>query len=214
MAVTVSKQQVELREVVLRNKPEQMLSASPKGTVPVLVLGENSVLEESLDIMLWALRANDPHQWLSPEIGSEQEMLDLIEKIDGEFKAHLDAYKYAPRKVEEGSEVQREAHSHRDKALAILAEELETRLIKHDYLFGNRISLADVAIAPFVRQFANTDIDWFKDQPNTVLISWLDGFVTSDLFASVMPKFEPWAEGQNPILFPQEATSEELSIQN
>ena len=200
MALLAARQQVQLREIVLRDKPDEMLAASPKATVPVLVLPDDSVLEESLDIMLWALRNSDPENWLSPESGDLDAMLELITEMDGDFKHHLDHYKYATRHV---SEEEAEAYSrqHRSAALAIL-EGLDARLATQPYLFGARRTLADVAIAPFVRQFANTDIDWFNAQPLPHLQKWLRAFLADDLFVGVMPKFKPWKETGEAIAFP------------
>ncbi|MEP1207384.1 MAG: glutathione S-transferase [Rhizobiaceae bacterium] len=220
MALVASQQQVELREILLRDKPADMLTVSPKATVPVLVLDAGEVLEESLDIMLWTLQRNDPHNWLSPERGSLDEMLALIEGMDGDFKHHLDNYKYAARHVggggsgegdggdgggEEGQTAY--AHRHRAAAMEILAT-LEARLANAPFLFGSRLALADVAIAPFVRQFANTDIDWFNDQPRPHLQSWLQRFLAAPLFASIMSKYKPWSPGADTPPFPPELPTE------
>jgi len=202
MAISSAQQSVELREIVLRDKPEEMIAVSAKGTVPVLILDEQSVVDESLDIMLWALEENDPENWLSPDQGTKAEMLALIEKIDGEFKASLDAYKYAPRNVPADSPIALEANQHRDKALAVLIVELESRLETWPYLFGDRASLADFAIAPFVRQFANTDIAWFEAQPRDKLKAWLNTFLASETFGSVMTKYEPWKTSGQSVQFP------------
>ena len=157
----------ELREVVLRNKPETMLALSPKGTVPVLLTCEGKVIDESLDIMLWALRQNDPEDWLSPQHGSLEGMLALIERNDFEFKDHLDRYKYPVRY--EGVDTVQE----RTKGELFL-QDLEQHLSKNSCLFGAKLSLADFAIAPFVRQFANVDKSWFDQTPYTGVQDWLN----------------------------------------
>lgn len=203
LALKSSQQVCELREVVLRDKPEEMTAVSPKATVPVLIDLDGLVVEESLDVMLWALRKNDPKELLKPETGNEQDMLDLIARIDGPFKAHLDAYKYAPRNAEADSALGIERDKHRDAAMNCLLE-LEERLIETKYLFGNRASLADFAIAPFVRQFANVDFEWFQSQPQPKLIAWLDWFVTSNDFASCMFKYEKWVSPEAGITFPEQ----------
>jgi len=188
LALAVSKQPCELREVVLKNKPAEMLAASPKGTVPVLVLPGGEVLEESLDIMRWALARNDPAQWLSPPAGSLDNMLALIAGNDGDFKRHLDRYKYPNRYPQESeSDAAGFALKHRSEAARWLAQ-LDARLAD-GWLMGTRASLADVAILPFVRQFAHTDADWFAAQPWPRLQSWLAAFEASDLFERVMIKY-------------------------
>lgn len=197
MALLASGQACELREVVLRNKPPEMLAVSPKATVPVLVDTDGSVLEESLDIMLWALGRNDPGNWLTPETGELDYMLDLIGRMDGPFKHHLDRYKYANRYVGDTDR----SIDHRTEALNHLRK-LEHRLTRHRYLFGERLSLADIAIAPFVRQFANTDAEWFAAQPVPGLHAWLSDFVGSELFLSCMAKHARWENTGPGILFP------------
>lgn len=195
MALSVSGQACELREVVLRDKPAEMIAASPKATVPVLVHADGTVLEQSLDIMLWALDRNDPESWLTPEIGDRDQMLDLIERMDGPFKHHLDRYKYANRYDAN------ESIDHRAEALGHL-QELEQRLTAHRCLFGERLSLADIAIAPFVRQFANTDAEWFAAQPVPRLQAWLSEFTGSERFLSCMAKHAQWENTGPGILFP------------
>ena len=199
----VSRIECELREVVLRDKPPCMLSASPKGTVPVLIHGEANVLEESLDIMLWALRQNDPQHWLPAE-GPLDQALALVARNDDEFKYHLDRYKYENR--HEAAEPQVD---HRAAASTFLLD-LEARLCQTPWLLGSALSLADAAVAPFVRQFANTDRAWFDSQPWPKLIAWLDDFLRSALLASVMDKHKQWAPGDATTIFP---CSEEASWQ-
>ncbi len=195
LAISSSGLQCNLREVVLRDKPDAMLAASPKGTVPVLQLADGTVIEESLDIMLYTLRRADPEQWLSPDDASLDEMLALIAACDGPFKYNLDRYKYPDRY--EGAV----AAQHRTDAGAFL-EIVEGRLSDRTQLFGNRISLADMAVMPFIRQFANTDRDWFDRQERPHLQRWLTGHLESDRFKSIMPKFAQWKPGDEEPIFP------------
>ncbi|GBG15627.1 glutathione S-transferase [Novimethylophilus kurashikiensis] len=194
LALLVSGQRCELREVVLRDKPQAMLDASPKGTVPVLILTDGQVLDESLDIMLWALRQYDPEQWLSPQQGSLEAMLALIAQCDGEFKFHLDRYKY-PERYDNV-----DALEHREAAQGFLLG-LEARLGEAAYLFGEHPALADMAIAPFVRQFSQTDLDWFSAQPWPRLRDWLSGIVGAGMFERVMEKYSQWVPGTDGVVF-------------
>lgn len=195
LAMASSGQQGELREVVLRDKPSEMLTASPKGTVPVMILPDGQVLEESLDIMAWALAQNDPEGWLD----YPQEILDathrLIGELDGPFKTSLDRYKYENR--HEGVSEKTE----RDKAATFILS-LDGMLSKNTFLFGNRFSFADGAILPFVRQYAHVDREWFRQQDWTYVLRWLDGFLDSDRFARVMEKYPQWEPGGDPVIFP------------
>lgn len=191
LALAVSEQPHELREVVLRNKPADMLAASPKGTVPVLLLPGGEVIEESLDIMRWALGRNDPAQWLPPAQASQQEMDALIAANDGDFKRHLDRYKYPNRYPQESEgDAASFALEHRSEAAGWLGR-LNDRLAS-GWLMGTRASLADMAILPFIRQFAHTDTDWFAAQPWPLLQGWLAAFEGSALYAGVMEKHPPW----------------------
>jgi glutathione S-transferase len=186
-----------LREVVLRDKPDEMLDASPKGTVPVLVLGDATVIDQSLDIMRHALASGDPERWLSPEEGSPEAMLDLISACDGPFKHHLDRYKYASRYEDEGAI----AEDHRD-AGSVFLKTLDERLETRHQLFGERVSLADMAVMPFIRQFANTDRAWFDSAPYPHLKTWLAGHLDSERFKRIMPKFAQWKTGAEEPVFP------------
>ncbi len=196
LAVMVSDRVCELREVVLRNKPPEMLAASPKGTVPVLIDLDGQVLDESIDIMLWALKHHDPHGWLAPEFGSLDAMLHLIKQFDQEFKFHLDRYKYAERYPNTN------AQTHRTEG-AVYLERLNAQLQETLYLFGSRIALADMAIAPFVRQFAHADQSWFGEQPWPQLQTWLATLIESALYTRVMKKYPPWESEQAGIRFPE-----------
>jgi glutathione S-transferase len=189
LALQVSGLPYELREVSLKSKPAKMLAASPKGTVPVLVLPGGQVIDESLDIMRWALRQNDPDGWLT--VDSLDNMLTVIAGNDGDFKHALDRYKYPNRYLlESGSDAKAFARAQRVQAASWL-QTLEPRL-SQAWLCGHQASLADMATAPFVRQFAHTDTKWFAEQPWPMLQAWLARFETSALFEAVMGKHELW----------------------
>ena len=188
MALWVVGVTVELREVKLAAKPSALLAASPKGTVPVLVLPDGTVIDQSLDIMHWALERDDPEGWLAGEDAA------LIAANDGPFKHHLDRAKYPGRYQEDG------VTDHRAAALALLAP-LELRLADAPYLCGARRGFTDIALFPFIRQFAAIDPAWFAAQGLPRLQAWLEGLLASELFASVMPKIVPWADGDVPLLF-------------
>lgn len=185
MALSVSAQAHEHREILLRDKPAAMLAASPKGTVPVLVLPSGQVIDESLNIMRWALDQSDPQNWLQPEQGNVGDMLALIAQSDGPFKQALDTYKYA--RTSAGQEPARAA------AIDFVTQ-CERRLKTSGYLFGGSMALADAAIMPLVRQFAAVEPGWFSRQPWPGVQRWLAGIVDSALFANVMQKRELWAE--------------------
>ena len=191
LALGISGQAHELREVVLKNKPAELLAASPKATVPVLVLPSGDVIDESLDIMRWALGRHDPAQWLAPPGASPGEMAALIAANDGDFKRHLDRYKYPNRYADEsGADTAGFALQHRSDAAHWLAQ-LDARLAG-GWLLGSRASLADMALLPFVRQFAHTDAAWFAAQAWPRLLGWLGAFEASALYAGVMARHPPW----------------------
>lgn len=197
LALASSGMSCELREVVLRDKPQALRDASPKATVPVLVLPDGRVLEQSLDIMLWALGRHDPQYWLSPPQGSLDAMLALIAECDGVFKNHLDRYKYPQRYGDtDGS-------AHRQQGAQWL-DSLEQRLGDGEFLFGRRPALADMAIAPFVRQFAHVDMDWFMAQPWPHTQAWLSAWMASALFERVMHKYAAWHAEDQGASFPPE----------
>ena len=191
LALQVSGVPHQIREVSLKSKPLQMLAASPKGTVPVLVLPSGNAIDESLDIMRWALAQNDPRGWLNHPL---REMLALIEINDGNFKYALDRYKYPNRYLlESNGDAQAFAVFQRNSAATVLAE-LETHFNQgwKIWLYGPQASLADMAVLPFVRQFAHTDSAWFAAQPWPHLQAWLARFEASPLFLDVMVKHRPW----------------------
>lgn len=192
LALASSGLSVRLREVVLRDKPSEMIEASAKATVPVLVLQDGQVIDESLDVMKWALGKNDPEGWLGADLALTD---DLIETMDGPFKDNLDRYKYANRY--EGAV----AETHRAQAAEHLLE-LDARLGNSAWLCGAAPSLADYAILPFIRQFANTDRAWFDGQEWPHLKNWLEAFLASDRFHSVMSKYPQWHSGDAEVDFP------------
>lgn len=181
LAIAISEVDIEMYQVELRNKPQSLLDCSPKGTVPVLKFADGTVIEQSLDIMLWALRMNDPQSWINGEENLSIETLELIKWNDGEFKYYLDRYKYADR-YPEYSQIY-----YRQQGEKFLTE-LNSRLSKQAYLTDKQLRFADMAIFPFIRQFAHVDKEWFYASPYSFLIKWLDEFLQSDLFATVMQK--------------------------
>ncbi|MEM7006987.1 MAG: glutathione S-transferase [Pseudomonadota bacterium] len=192
LALYVSGVEYRLREVVLRDKPDEMLAVSPKGTVPVLQIDAGKVLEESREIMAWALAKHDPDSWLDVD---RNEAEALINACDGPFKRALDRYKYPNRYgLEDGV-------THREKGREFLVL-LNERLANSEHLFGSAIRYPDAAIMPFIRQFANTDRAWFDIQPLPHLQRWLAHHLSSDRFAAIMTKFPQWRRGDVEPVFP------------
>ena len=198
LAIASAEFPVELREVLLRDKPNELLEASPKGTVPVLVLPDGRVLEESRDIMEHVLKANDREGLLDFSAGDLAAMKELIDRLDGPFKAALDRYKY-PDKYAGTNQFDARA------AASEFARELDRRLGAGPYLFGDRVSLADLACWPFIRQFAHVDRDWFWSQDWNNLIAWLDAFIASDRLKRIFAKYPRWHGGEAGIVFPPDA---------
>lgn len=194
LAIAASGVRVELREVVLRDKPQALIDASPKATVPVLVLADGRVIDQSLDIMRWALARNDPQGWLARPCALP-EILALIDENDGIFKRNLDRYKYPHRHPDEwsghGGDPSAFAAAHRAAGAAWLGG-LQARLATGGFLSGSSAGLADMAILPFVRQFAHTDPAWFAAQAWPQLRAWLAQFEASALYAGVMQKHPQW----------------------
>ncbi|WP_293265004.1 glutathione S-transferase [Neptunomonas sp.] len=186
LAITNSKINVELREVILKDKPAALLALSPKGTVPVLQLVEGQVLEESIDIMYWALQHHDPDQWLPPLL--IESIKALIQENDDEFKFWLDRYKYADRHPEHSSEFYR---THCECWFVKLENLLVTN---KGFLLADHYTLADMALFPFVRQCAHVDREWFLQTPYIHLQAWLDTLIGSPLFTTVMQKHPQWKE--------------------
>ncbi|MDE1165678.1 MAG: glutathione S-transferase [Pseudomonas sp.] len=182
MALRYSQVPISVVEVSLKAKPAEMLALSGKGTVPVLDLGVEGVIDESLQIMLWALGQNDPEDW--QRIGNpllQREMADVIRYNDEVFKGHLNHYKYAERYPEQPM-----AH-YREQGCVFLRQ-LDERLHQHRFLFGEHLSLADVAVAPFIRQFRAVDPQWFVQSPYGALEQWIKAFLDTTLFKAIMAK--------------------------
>ncbi len=186
LALAVSRTRYEHREVILSAKPVAMLSISPKGTVPVLELPDGTVIEESLEIMRWALAIRDPEAWLARDDAA------LIAINDNGFKRDLDRYKY-PERYGVDPVV------HRTGGSAFLRE-VEGRLGTGGQLGGSVRGLADAAIMPFIRQFAAVDRQWFDAQPLPFLKTWLAQHIASDLFNTIMLRVAPWSEGDPPFI--------------
>ena len=185
--------QVELREVTLKNKPAQMLAISPKGTVPVLRLADGAVIDESRDIMVWALEQQDPQGLLDATVLDQANA--LIEQNDNAFKYWLDRYKYADRHVEM---TQAEYRQRGEGFLQVLESLLESRA----YLLGDDPTIADIGVMPFVRQFAHVDRDVFSQLPYPNLQRWLQGWLAHPLFLQTMIKLPVWQEGDEVVVFP------------
>lgn len=194
---------VELREIILRDKPEQMLKISPKATVPVLLLPNGEVIDESFDIMLWALNQNDPSELLKVDPASSNALiLQTNGSTSTHFKHHLDRYKYASRHQQGqdraseqaiGLEARTEAES--------FIQTLESLLADNPFLLANKPTLADMAVAPFVRQFANSGREWWDAAPYPNTQKWLEAFIASPTFQTIFQKFPLWQEDNQPIHF-------------
>ena len=190
LAVQSSEIDVQLREIVLRDKALEFLACSPKGTVPVVV-AQNELFEESLDVMHWALKRSDPEGLLKmPGLG-----YDWISHNDKEFKSALDHTKYSARYPHLDFNLERK------KALRFL-HDLDSLISDNTWMFGTNCSLADIAILPFVRQFANIDNDWFYSQDWKNLNRWLTTFLNSNRFISIMAKYDKWMPGDQIVPFP------------
>lgn len=189
MALKISGTNFEHREVLLRDKPASMLAASPKGTVPVFMVDDEKIIDESYDLMLWALDQHDPKNWMAPGL---DKMAPLIELITGDFKHHLDRYKYASRYNDDADRFSVDL-SHRVEAVKILSE-FEKRLEQSKFLMGDAPTLADYATFPFIRQFSNVEPEWWNKPQFPHLHAWLDGLVKSDLFKSIMNKHPLWVD--------------------
>ncbi|MCF6273231.1 MAG: glutathione S-transferase [Rhodobacteraceae bacterium] len=185
LALASARVEVELREVVLRDKPPALIAASPKATVPVLVL-EGAIIDESYEIMRWALGSSDPEGWLSLDDPA------LVAACDGDFKSALDRYKYSRENIEDA----------REDAAKFLRR-LEGVLAHQTYLGGEKRGLADMAIITFVRQYANVDRLWFDEQNWPNLRNWLEKFLASARFAAIMRKYPKWQSGTSAVIFPE-----------
>lgn len=210
IAIFKSQQTILLRDLVLSNKPDEMLVASPKATVPVLVLVNGSVIDESLEVMLWALNETDPNDLLHQQfdkasndnnfdINNEPkntltEILSLINEFDHGFKTCLEQYKCAKR-YRENNVVERRV------ACQQYIEKLEQRLTKHAFLMSNQESLADIALLPFIRQFARVERQWYLQTPYPKLRQWLNNYLQSKMFSKVMAKQPLWLDNHEDVLF-------------
>ncbi|MFT6896354.1 MAG: glutathione S-transferase [Paraglaciecola sp.] len=201
IAIYKANQRVLLRDVVLSNKPPEMMASSPKGTVPILVLGQDKasadqpVIEESLDIMLWALANNDPGDLLcayNPDVLPE--MLTLIARFDDEFKVCLEQYKCSKRYRED-------TITHYRQTCEPFIADLEQRLAQHPFLTSAQESLADIALLPFIRQFARVDRQWYRQSPYPRVRQWLNHYLQSVMFTKVMAKYPLWLENRENVIF-------------
>ncbi|QYK00740.1 glutathione S-transferase [Shewanella psychrotolerans] len=195
IAIYKSQQPVLLRDLVLSDKPAEMLTASPKGTVPVLITPKGTVIEESFEIMLWALSMSDPDDLLFT--GDEKmldKMLALIYLFDSQFKRCLENYKCAKRYSETNIIECREA-------CEVYIAQLERLLTEHKYLMADRESLADIALLPFIRQFARVERQWYLHSPYPHVRQWLNSYLQSKMFSKVMAKHELWLQNRTDLLF-------------
>lgn len=196
LGILLAAQSVMVRAVVTKNKSVEMLEVSPKGTVPVLVIGQQklTIIDESIDIMLWALRLNDPQNVLQAGDPSKLDtMLELIKRNDKEFKPNLEIYKLA-RRFHKKSEVA-------DRQICeVFVAELERKLHSSDYFMGDQASLADYALLPFVRQFARVDRKWYLQSPYPRLRDWLNRHLQTPLFTKAMAKYPLWLDSHESFL--------------
>ena len=189
LALLEANQKVEIREILLKEKPVEFLQASPSSTVPCLLI-DDKIIDESLDIMTWALNKNDPGNFLDmPDLG-----YDLISENDGPFKLALDKTKYHSRYPDENPK------SNREKASSFI-HKLEN-ILEGSFLFGEDPKLADIAVLPFIRQFAFVNKIWFDQQPWQKVVAWLNRFLESKRFTDIQQKYVPWKSGTNSVFFP------------
>lgn len=192
MALKYSGLKVELREVDLWDLPDEALAVSPEKTVPVLVTDNNHALDESWDIVKWAVQANDPDNWLGENNSLLLDAEMLIETNDFSFKNDLDHYKYADRHPEHPQQYYRQQGEE-------FLEELEEMLDEHRYLLADHLSIADIVVAPFIRQFSMVDSEWFAQAPYPLLRNWLTGLLASDLFCTALEKHKIWKKQDEAI---------------
>ena len=192
LAIKISNIDVELREVKLSNKPAEMLVSSPKGTVPVLVLSTGAVIDESKEIMEWALNQADPNNWLTNDAAVLKEVNYLIDFNDYEFKKYLDLYKYAVRYPEKSAEYYRQQGE-------VFLEKLERKLNETQFILKDEITFVDMAVFPFIRQFAFVDKDWFDKSQYKKLNIWLELLLKTSLFNDVMNKYPLWPSENNKL---------------
>ena len=198
-AIFLSGVKVEIREVLLNNKPKEMIELSPKSTVPVLKL-EDNVIDESFDIMLWALDKNDDNNLLVPYITNKELVINLLKRFDIDFKFHLDKYKYSSRYLDDQAYLGKEKHRY----LAELhLSYLQSHFLENSlYLNGSKISILDLALFPLIRQFRLADINYFENNRNIKKTrEWLEVLTTSSLFNDIMHKYSVWQKGQKTQYF-------------
>lgn len=191
MALLYAEQDVLLRAISMKEKPIDMLNISPKGTVPVLLLPNGQVIDESLDIMMWALTKNDPNSILGPDMNL---MMEIINHFEDGFRPIINAYKEARRGKLDSSE------GFRDQG-EVFIQVIEDKLKSHNYLFGDHICLADITIFPFIRQYANVEKKWFKSTGHIQVAAWLERIIEGDIFKRTMRKAPLWLEQKEDILF-------------
>jgi glutathione S-transferase len=193
----MAQQHVMLRAIVMKNKPLEMLAVSPKGTVPVLILTDNSIVDESLDIMIWALRRNDPEDLLHKDSPNDlAAMIELIKRNDKEFKPQLEIYKKSKR-FRTGTEIEER------KKCEVFIAELEKMLAEKargGNFIGHKPGLIDYALLPFVRQFSRVNKAWFNEAPYPLLHAWVKGQMQSRLYAKAMAKYPLWLDGYEECL--------------
>lgn len=189
MVLAYTGTKVEIREISLRNRPAELYSISPKGTVPVLYFNDETVIDESVDIIIWALSQSDPDSWLSKDRSAQ---LEIVHENDGDFKYWLDRYKYFDRYPKKSRE------DYRSKCDELL-DKLDIMASNSLYLFRNKISMVDIAIFPFIRQIANVDQAWFEDAHSN-LFQWLNRIIESPLFMCVMDKYDEYKVDQEPLI--------------
>ena len=195
LAIRLCKIECIIREISLKAKNSEFLKVSPKGTVPVLVLPNGKVLEESLDIINWSLEQNDPNNLKVNDKVTKKINDKYIQLFDKDFKFHLDRYKYSSRYNISNSEI------HRNKARNILTE-INSMLEGKDYIGGQCMSLLDISILPFVRQYRIADINWFDNHLGLRNINnWVNIFLNTEILASIMTKYKVWEKEDPPILF-------------
>jgi len=195
IAIFRSKQAVLIRAIKLNNKPPEMLALSTKGTVPMLVLSNGTVIEESLDIMLQVLKESDPDHLLTAQGQLPlTEIISIIEEFEQHFFVAVEAYKCAKRYQETNIVECRQA-------CEVYLQKLEDRLSKHAFLTSEREGLLDIALMPFVRQFSKVERQWYQQSPYPKLRAWLNSYLQSPMFTKIMAKHELWVDGHRDILF-------------
>jgi len=194
MAIKLCKQTCAIREISLRSKHEEFLNLSQKGTVPVLLLPNGNIIDESLDIIKWAISMNDPFKLKSDDDKIYKEDLAIIKVFDDDFKFHLDRYKYSSRYESSNRE------KHRNKAKDILAE-INALLLENNWIRGDHPTLPDISILPFVRQYRIADTEWFDRHLKLPRVkNWLNDFINSTLLSQVMLKYKIWEKGDPEII--------------